>query len=160
VTARLLVPALLLAASMLAACDASAGREGQQAAAATATPSATALPPDAPIPEAFRGMWTSSLASGGQSHGTWKLSITEREMELLNPVATSDAEWFPLHAGAATQEGVSFRGDQDCLGVSYRWALAGDELTFKVVDRDPCSDRWDTLAGATWHRAPRASLSP
>ena len=66
-------------------------------------------------------------------------------MELLNPVASSEAEYFPLHARAATQEGVSFYDDPDCLGTSYRWTLEGDDLTFAVVDRDPCGDSWDTL---------------
>jgi hypothetical protein len=160
VNARLLAPALLLAASLLGGCDATAGRQGQQAAAATAVPSPTTLPPDAPIPAAFRGFWVSNLASGGQSHGTWQLSITDHELELLNPNG-GDGDWFPLHARAATQDGVSFDADQDCLGASYRWALAGDELEFRVVDRDPCSDRWDTLAGGTWHRAPPvSSFSP
>ncbi len=154
---RLLVPALALGAVLLAGCHAGASRPGQQAAAATATPMATALPADAPIPQAFRGLWSSSLSSGGQSHGTWTLRIQEDELFLLNPIATSDSESFPLHARAATPDGVSFAADADCLGASYRWAVNGDELTFTVVDRDPCSDRWDTLAGGTWHRLPPAS---
>jgi hypothetical protein len=159
VNPRLLVAALLVAASLLGGCDATAGRPGQQAPAATAVPSPTALPADAAIPAAFRGFWLSNLATGGQSHGTWKLSVTEHELVLLNPTG-SDGDWFPLHARAATQEGVSFDADQDCLGASYRWALAGDDLAFTVVDRDPCSDRWDTLAGGSWHRAPPPSGSP
>src|SRR5262245_6575300 len=116
-TARLLVPGLLLVASILAGCGASAG-PGQQAAAATAAPTATPLPPEAenaPIPEAFRGVWTTDLRTGGQSHGAWRLRITEHEMELLNPVAKSDSDYFPLHSVFATQEGVSFDADADCL---------------------------------------------
>ena len=159
-SARLLIPALALVAVLLAGCGANSGRPGQQAAVATATPSPTALPPDAPIPEAFRGVWSSSLSSGGQSHGTWTLRILDDEMYLLNPVASSEDDAFPLHARAATEEGVSFDADADCLAASYRWTETGDELTFTVVDRDPCSDRWDTLAGGTWHRLPPPSPSP
>ena len=153
-TARLLVPALLLALTLAAGCDAGPSRPGQQAAAATATPSATELPPDGPVPEAYRGLWESNLVTGGQSHGTWKLRIGEDELELLNPIAKSEAEYFPLHARAATEEGISFYADPDCQGASYQWSLEGEELTFTVVDRDPCGDRWDTLAGGTWHRVP------
>ena len=75
-------------------------------------------------------------------------------MELLNPVAKSEADYFPLHAHAATAEGVSFRADQDCEPASYTWDLSGDELTLTVVGTDPCSDRWDTLAAMPWHREP------
>ena len=153
VTARLLAPTLLiLATTVFAGCGSETPRLGQQAAVATATPAATPLPSDAPIPEAFRGVWTTQLDAGGQSHGGWKLRITENDMELLNPVASSEADYFPLHARAATQEGVSFYDDPDCLGTSYRWTLEGDDLTLAVVDRDPCGDRWDTLTGGTWHR--------
>ena len=152
VTARLLAPSLLLAATLIAGCGAGSPGPGQQAAAATATPAATPLPPNAPIPEAFRGVWATQLDAGGQSHGGWKLRITENEMEFHNPVAPTEDDYFPLHARAATQEGVSFDDDPDCLGTSYRWTLAGDDLTFAVVDRDPCGDRWDTLTGGTWHR--------
>jgi len=151
--ARLLTPTiLLLSALLVAGCGKGSTGPGQQAAVATATPSATALPPDAPIPEAFRGVWTTQLDTGGQSHGAWKLRITADEMELLNPIASSESEYFPLHARAATQEGVSFDDDPDCLGASYRWTLDGDSLTLSPVDRDPCSDRWDTLATMPWHR--------
>jgi hypothetical protein len=156
VTARLLAPCLLFAATLLAGCGPAATGPGQQAAVATATPSATALPPDAPIPEAFRGVWTTQLDTGGQSHGAWKLRITADELELHNPVAPSEDEYFQLHARAATQEGVSFYDDppENCPGTSYRWTLDGDTLTLTPVDRDPCPDRWDTLATKAWHRIP------
>jgi hypothetical protein len=158
VIVRRLLPALLVVVAVCG-CDAGASRPGQQAAAATATPTATALPPDAPIPDAFRGMWGTQLDSGGESHGAWTLRISSDEMELRNPVA-AESDWFPLHARAATQEGVSFDADQECLGASYRWTLRGDELTFEVVDRDPCADRWDTLTTATWRRLPSPTPSP
>jgi hypothetical protein len=150
----LLVPTVALAALLVAGCGSASTGPGQQAAAATATPAPTALPPDAPIPEAFRGTWTSDLSSGGQSHGVWRLRIGADEMELLNPVAKSEAEYFPLHARAATLEGVSFYADADCQPASYRWNVASDELTLTVVGTDPCSDRWDTLATSPWHREP------
>jgi hypothetical protein len=152
-TVRLLAPTLLL--SMLLACCGSASTgPGQQAAVATATPTATALPADAPIPEAFRGVWTTQLDTGGQSHGAWKLRITANDMELLNPAAKSEDEYFQIHPRAATLEGVSFYDDPpaNCPGTSYRWTLDGDTLTLTPVDRDPCPDRWDTLATAPWHR--------
>jgi len=152
VTVRLLAPALLLSATLLAGCGTGSTGPGQQAAVATAAPTATVLPPDAPIPDAFLGVWTTQLDSGGQSHGAWKLRITADEMELLNPVASSEAEYFPLHARAASTEGVSFDTDSDCQGASYRWTLDGNTLTLAPVDRDPCPDRWDTLATAPWQR--------
>jgi len=153
-TARLLVPALVLALTVVAGCDAGPPRPGQQAAGATATPTATELPSDAPIPEAFRGLWTSDLSSGSQSHGLWHLRIGAGEMELLNPKAKDETEYFRLHARAATDAGVSFYTDPDCDGASYQWALAGDELTFTPMGIDPCPDRWSTLASQPWHRVP------
>ncbi|MFL5713907.1 MAG: hypothetical protein ACJ769_04500 [Chloroflexota bacterium] len=142
---------LVLGASLVAGCGSGSTHPGQQAAAA-ATPSATVLPSDAPIPAAFRGVWTTGLSGGGESHGLWKLRITPDEMELLNPVAESELDYFPLHATGATPEGVSFAADADCEPASYRWVLAGDTLTLTVVGTDSCTDRQDTLTGAAWHR--------
>jgi hypothetical protein len=151
---------LLLAGVLVTGCGSGASLGGgQQAAAATSAPSPTELPSDGPIPDAFLGTWTVVRDSGTQSHGTWTLRITREDMQLLNPVAKSDAEFFSLNPRAATEEGVSFYTDPDCLGASYRWSLAGDALTFTTDHADSCIDRYWTLTGDPWHRSTDASPS-
>jgi len=144
---------LLLSGALVAGCGPGSGLgAGQQAAAATAVPSPTELPSDGPIPDAFLGTWTAVRSSGTQSHGTWTLKITRDDMQLLNPIATSDADFFSLNPRAATDEGVSFYDDPDCLGASYTWSLAGEALTFAAPHVDSCIDRYWTLTGDPWHR--------
>src|SRR4051794_29280739 len=120
---------LLLAATALAGCAASPVRDGQQAAAATVAASPTELRPDGPIPEAFIGTWKADRGDGTQSHGTWTLRITSGDMQLLNPVATSDAAFFSLNPAGATPTDISFDTDPDCLGASYHWTVDADALT-------------------------------
>lgn len=164
---RPLALVLVLGIALLEGCGSAATVPGQQAAAGTVAPtntpaptaavtnlpSATPAEPKSPIPETFRGVWTSNLAAGGQSHGGWKLRITADDMELLNPRAASDADYFSIHPEGATPQGVSFADDPDCSGASYHWSLAGDALTLAAVGTDPCSDRFDTLTGSAWHRS-------
>jgi|tagenome__1003787_1003787.scaffolds.fasta_scaffold20384941_2 hypothetical protein len=163
-TARLLAVVLVLAIPLVAGCGSAASVPGQQAAAGTIAPTGTAAPTAAPtglpsappdarsIPEAFRGVWTASLAAGGQSHGAWKLRITAEDMELLNPRAASDADYFSMNPHAATLDEVTFADDPECAGASYHWTIDGDTLTFAAQGTDPCSDRFDTLTGSAWQR--------
>jgi hypothetical protein len=149
-----------LATFALAGCGAGAGAQGQQAPAATVAPSPTAIPPDVPIPAAFIGTWKADRSTGTQSHGTWTLRITSDDMELLNPIATSDADFFTLHPRGATPTDISFYADPDCLGASYHWRVDGDALTFTSDHADSCIDRYSTLTGEPWHRASAASSAP
>jgi hypothetical protein len=165
-TFRPLALVLVLGIALVAGCGSAATVPGQQAAAGTVAPtgtpaptaaptnvpSATAAPQQSPIPEAFRGVWTASLAAGGQSHGAWKLRITAEDMELLNPRAASDADYFSMNPHVATLDGVTFADDPECAGASYHWTIDGDTLTFAAAGTDPCSDRFDTLTGSAWHR--------
>jgi hypothetical protein len=166
-TARLLAVVLVLGIALLEGCGSRASVPGQQAAAGTVAPTATAVPTPAstslpsaaaapqqsPIPEAFRGVWTASLAAGGQSHGAWKLRISAEDMELLNPRAASDADYFSMNPHVATLDGVTFADDPECAGASYHWTIDADTLTFAAVGTDPCSDRFDTLTGSGWQRS-------
>ena len=145
----------ILMALLLVACGSGVAAQGQQAAAATAAP-ATASPAtaeDSRIPDAFLGTWTADITEGTASYGTWSLRITPYDMELLNPIAGSEDEYFSLNPKTTSETGVSMWEDPDCEAAEYRWSIDGGLLTFEAVE-DTCGDRKAVLTTTSWQQAP------
>ena len=148
---RLVPVCLILGAAVVAGCGTAPSAAGQQAAAAVVTPEPSLPPVDNPlhIPAGFVGTWTSNITSGTSSHGVWRLRISADDMELLNPVAHSDSDYFTLHPRSASDTVLSLFADGDCPAALYDWALAGGTLALTAID-DSCEDRHDVLTSGPW----------
>ena len=72
-------------------------------------------------------------------------------MELLNPKAESEAEYFSINPRAASTADFTLWADADCPPATYQWSLSGDTLTLTAVD-DPCLDRHDVLSSTPFTR--------
>ena len=135
-------------ALLLVACGSGVAAQGQQAAAATASPAAG----ESRIQDAFLGTWTADITEGPSSHGTWSLRITPYDMELLNPMAASEDEYFSLNPKTTSETGVTMWEDPECAGAEYRWSIDGGSLTFEAVE-DTCGDRNAVLTTTAWQRS-------
>jgi hypothetical protein len=135
--------ALILAAVAVAACNA---------------PAATRLPTSASIetPAALRGTWTADVRGTSASSGAWKLTITDTNFALQNPVG---GDPFTLDPTAVTETSVAFPADEGCPDQTtvtegrYTMALTGNTLVFTLVS-DSCGDRSATLTTTPWVRTP------
>ena len=136
--------ALLLTTFAVAACNASA-----------ATPMPTATPPLA-TPEALRGTWTADVTGTSASSGAWKLTISDTNFSLQNPIG---GDPFTLDPTAVSETAVVFPASTDCPDQAtvtegtYTIALAGDTLVF-TLGSDSCGDRAATLTSTPWKRTP------
>ena len=139
---------VLVALLLLAGCGSAGGVPGQQAAAATAAPSAAALQ----IPEALLGTWEADVVGTSASAGTWTLRITADDMELLNPIATSEDEYVSINPKTISDTGLTLWEEPDCEAAEYEWSIDGGSLTFEAV-KDTCIDRPAVLTTTAWQRA-------
>lgn len=140
---------------LVAACSSSGAPGGQQGAAATAAPTAaaSAAPSTAPVamPASMQGTWTSNVTGTTASSGVWTLRISKDNIELKNPNA-SDAEYFSLNPGSATDAALDLNADPDCQGASYAWRIDAGKLLLVSPD-DPCGDRKAVLTAGPWTKA-------
>jgi len=138
---------------ILAACGGSTQGVAQQGAAATvAAPStaATTLPfPDVVMPKDLLGVWTANVQRPGPSNGLWRIRITEHLMELKNPAAASDSDYFWLWTDRIDDRTFHMAADADCPAATYTWSVQASQLVMTTTDdnstNDPCSDRMVTL---------------
>ncbi|NNC41343.1 MAG: hypothetical protein HKN95_11710 [Acidimicrobiia bacterium] len=78
-----------------------------------------------------------------------------------------DGTWVGIYDGAVEEpeaagrytvddDELTFDTDDGCIvageEATYTWISEGDDLTFRVVGSDPCSDRSILLAGKTYTR--------
>ena len=140
--------AALVALLLLAGCGSAGGVPGQQAAAATAAPPAVALQ----IPDELLGTWKADVTGTSASSGTWTLRITADDMELLNPIATSDDEYFSINPKTISDTGLTLWEEPDCEAAEYEWSIDGGSLTFEAI-KDTCMDRPAVLTTTPWQRS-------
>ena len=139
---------ILVATLLLAGCGSAGAAQGQQAAAATAAPVTESVQ----IPEALLGTWKADVIGTSASSGTWTLRITADDMELLNPIATSEDEYFSINPKTITDTALTLWEEPDCEAAEYGWSVDGGSLTFEVVT-DTCIDRPAVLTTTAWQRA-------
>ena len=137
----------------LAACGSATSGSGQQAPASLQVPASavpTTLPfPSVVMPKELLGVWIANVQKPGPSNGIWRLRITEHLMELKNPAAASDADYFWLWTDRIDGTSFHMAADSDCKGATYTWAIQGGQLLMTTADdartSDPCGDRTVTL---------------
>ena len=103
------------------------------------------------MPASMQGTWTSNVTGTTASSGLWTLRISKDNIELKNPNA-SDAEYFSLNPGSATDTSLVFNADPDCQGATYAWHVEAGKLVLVSPD-DPCGDRKAVLTAAPWAKA-------
>ena len=140
---------VLVALLLLAGCGSAGAAQGQQAAAATAAPAAETVR----IPDALLGTWKADVIGTSASSGTWTLRITADDMELLNPIATSEDEYFSINPKTISDTGLTLWEEPDCDAAEYEWSIDGGSLTFEAV-KDECIDRPAVLTTTAWQRSP------
>ena len=140
---------------LVAACSSSGAPGGQQGAAATAAPTAAASSAatagPVAMPASMQGTWTSMVTGTTATSGLWTLRISKDNVELKNPNA-SEAEYFSLNPGSATDTGLVLNDDPDCQGATYAWHLDAGKLVLVSPD-DPCGDRKAILTAGPWTKA-------
>jgi hypothetical protein len=145
-----LVVLTALTAIAFAACGGSIQGAGQQAPATTvaAAPSATpriAPYPDVVMPESLRGTWIANVQRPGPSNGIWRLRVSEHGMELKNPAAGSDEDFFWVMTDRIDGTSFHIAHDADCPELTFSWKVTGDELVMTTSRPQPTTT--DDLCG-------------
>jgi hypothetical protein len=147
---RIIATGAAILALVLGACSGSTtSGTGQQAPAATVAPASTGpttVPfPGVVMPKELLGTWIADVRQPGPSTGLWRLRVTEHLMELKNPAAASDADYFWLWTDKIDGKTFHMAADADCPAATYSWALQAGQLVMTSTDdtskNTPCSDR-------------------
>jgi hypothetical protein len=151
--------ASLVLAIQVAGCNGSPLAVAQEGAASvaptTVAPTGPAtVPPIAPfpsvvMPDQLRGLWTADVQRRGPTNGAWSLGISEHGMELKNPIAATDDDYFWLSVDRIDDRSFHLAADEDCGPATYAWAIEAGQLAMTTTDDavtdDGCGDRRVTL---------------